>query len=208
MAKRLGIFFVGALVFLFFVLFSYLVHKDLLAQFDFDTTVKLQDRISRGVDEPFSYLSLIGSFEPMLIVLLAILVLYKKIRGIFAIALFAALHIFELYGKTYVAHFPPPEFMLRTEKLMEFPQFHVRKEFSYPSGHAGRAMFITTILAFMLIKSKKINQTQKVFILSSLAIYDIVMLVSRVYLGEHWSSDVIGGSILGAALGIISFAFL
>ena len=43
----------GGASFILFVFFSYLVHKDVFTQFDFDTTVRLQDMISRRFDELF-----------------------------------------------------------------------------------------------------------------------------------------------------------
>ncbi len=196
-------FFLGCSLFLFFIFFSYLVHKNLFIHVDFDTTVKLQDKISRRFDGMFSILSDIGAFEVMLGVLVVFLVLRRKVLGIVTLGLFGAFHLIELYGKFFVNHPPPPEFMIRTEKIINFPQFYVRSQFSYPSGHAGRAAFVTAFLGAWVWESKKLSKQAKICILGVLGVYDIAMFVTRIYLGEHWATDVIGGAILGGALGIL-----
>lgn len=203
MRKRLGLLFLGGVIFLFFVFFSYLVDKDLFTKIDFDTTVRLQDKISRKFDDLFSFFSVIGSFEIVSLGLLIALIIRKKIRGIIFLGLYVAFHVIEIYGKNFVEHLPPPEFLLRTKRFMEFPQFHVRAEYSYPSGHAGRTAFISTILIFFLLRTKKLSGIQKLIIFSIIAIFDIIMFTSRIYLGEHWASDILGGIALGVALAVI-----
>ncbi len=206
--KRLFFLLTGSALFLLFVFFSYIVHKDALTQIDFNTTVRLQDNLSRRLDPLFSWFSIFGQFEVLLIILILLLFGFRKIYGgVIAFGLFGLFHIIEIFGKTMVNHPPPPQFMLRTDHPIDFPQFHVRLESSYPSGHSGRTVFIAVLLLVLLYNSSL--QIYLKLLLSLLILgFVSVMLVSRIYLGEHWFSDVVGGALLAASFGMISATFL
>lgn len=183
--------------------------EDLFTKIDFDTTVRLQDNFPRRVDFVFSLFSIVGHFEVMLLLLVGFFIAMRKwIMGLVAFGAFGIFHILELFGKTFVDHPPPPFFMLRTEYPIEFPQFYVSTESSYPSGHSGRTVFMAIIFIFFILKSKKILPEVKIGLIGLIAGYVVVMLVSRVYLGEHWLSDVIGGALLAAAFsfGVLIFS--
>lgn len=208
MRRSFLLFFMGMVFFLFFVAFSYLVHKDLFTQFDFNTTVKLQDNLPARVDEVFSFFSTVGNFEVLLLVLVGILFVSRKVvASLVTFGAFGFFHVIELISKTFIHHPPPPQFMLRTDHPFDLPQFHIRSEYSYPSGHSGRTVFLSVLILFFLWRSKRVPKMTKLVVSALVGGVNAVMLLSRVYLGEHWLTDVVGGVLLALSLSMISLSF-
>jgi undecaprenyl-diphosphatase len=71
-------------------------------------------------------------------------------------------------------------------------------DFSFPSGHATASFTVAAFLAALCASST--FRGRSAVAASALAIAGFIA-VSRVVLGAHWPSDVLGGSVIGAAIG-------
>jgi len=71
--------------------------------------------------------------------------------------------------------------------------------FSFPSGHALLGVCLYGMLS-IVISSEIKNKTLKSFVKSLFAILITLIVFSRVYLGVHYPSDVLGGLFLGLAI--------
>jgi undecaprenyl-diphosphatase len=67
--------------------------------------------------------------------------------------------------------------------------------FSYPSGHAVFFTWLAFMLAFSL--APRVNPGVRPFLWLSAAIVIVLTCIARVWAGDHWPSDVIGGVLLG-----------
>ncbi|MEW6586683.1 MAG: phosphatase PAP2 family protein, partial [Nitrospirota bacterium] len=143
---------------------------------------------------------------------------------------FGLLTLVEIYGKSIVRHPAPPFFLLKNPTTV-FPKYHVWEEYSYPSGHAARAMFLALVLLSTIQQynpkvrlprsgglqprtpegrdfgAGNITMRKRLFVGLGLGLYVGLVSISRIYLGHHWFSDVIGGLLLGSSVGFIVTLF-
>lgn len=195
----------GLIILAFFIIYSYFVSLNIFRGVDWLATKYLQEVIPRFVDIPFSIFSLFGSAEIVLLLLLILCFIYKKLNIIYVLFGYVVFHVIELASKFFLHHLGPPHELVRYFFDFSFPSSGVKPGNSYPSGHVGRTIFFSTVILFLIWDSKKLTIRKKQLLCAVVIIFDILMSISRIYLGEHWLSDVLGGALLGLAVALFVF---
>jgi len=80
----------------------------------------------------------------------------------------------------------------RPEDILVTPDFG-----SFPSAHSANAALTATVLGIVFWRT---------WVWVAGAIYTLLMMLSRTYLGAHWISDTIGGLLIGVGVAVILWA--
>lgn len=197
--QKLSAFFLGV-----FLIFSLLVIIGVFTKTDQFITVTVQNYLAKTLDTPLSFLSLLGAFEVTTLFLAIVLFFLKLKRGLIVLLIFGLGMGIELLGKIFLYHPGPPKMFFRYNLDIIFPSAYVQTGHSFPSGHSFRTTFLALLISYLIFQSKRLSIKSKKILTTLCFIFLFLMLVSRVSLGEHWTTDVVGGLLLGLGLANLS----
>lgn len=78
---------------------------------------------------------------------------------------------------------------------------------SFPSGHMASATIFCVYIVFYVLKNVK-NKGTKILTILCCFLYCFCVGLSRLYFGQHYASDVLGGFFVGILFGGLSLIFL
>ena len=195
MKKRIVI---GILCLIGFLLIMILVLTNNMTSFDDSVYEWIYGHHNQYLDFFFKYFTHIGDTIPVICIAAILILLFKswedKTKIGFTLAFTVAVN--QLLKYSIARERPPLERRLITQK-----------GYSFPSGHAMVSMCIYGILIyFVMTKIKK--KEWKIIFTSLLTIMILLIGISRIYVGVHYPSDVLGGYLLAIPILIASISFL
>jgi undecaprenyl-diphosphatase len=142
------------------------------------------------LDVGASVITVLGQTEVVGTIALAVAIarLRARRRDWWVPALILVVIAIEFAMKLTIPQAPPPADLVRSIQL--FPFLEAPTAFSFPSGHVARVAFLVMALRWPAGVS---------------AAAVLLMALTRVYLAEHWPSDVLGGWLLGYGIAALAY---
>jgi len=156
----------------------------------------LASSINLGWNEFFIALSISSDPEPqILITLLGFFILYllnNKLEAICCVFNIGATGLTNLILKNTVKRYRPTG--------VHLTEAH---GYGFPSGHSSISTAIAIVIIYFIIKRMK-NKRAAYLISGVIFIYLVLVGVSRVYVGVHYPTDVLGGWFIAGVWSFIS----
>lgn len=216
MKKNIVLLFSLVLLFSFAALSKY-EDRSFMRSLDFAVTVKVQEkidttsrlRLAAFAANIMEWATFFASPEFTVVVALVLTAVWLRTskKALCIPLLLAVLVAVEIYAKSVVHHPSPPFSMIKNPTTL-FPANYVNEQFSFPSGHAARAVFLA-ILSYIVYRMSNVGRKHlHMFLIVGLIGYVFLVGISRIYLGHHWFSDVVGGVLLGGGIGVLTWAIM
>jgi membrane-associated phospholipid phosphatase len=174
-----------------FALFSAVVGTRLLYPLDARILEAAQGRTSGVLDVAGMAFSVLGGGEFVGVAALALAAALaltgRRVLAVRFLVALVATGLVELALKEMLPQVPVPDEATRTP---DPSVFDIETSYPYPSGHMLRSVILLGALCVLWPRPP---------VLVAVILLLACSAASRVYLGTHWPSDVIGGALLGVA---------
>jgi undecaprenyl-diphosphatase len=149
----------------------------------------LQTPHASWLDLTASIVTILGQSEVVGVVALGVAIAWLRARrrDWWLPLLLVVVVAVEVVGKVLIAQDPPPHELSRSIHFLPF--LEAPTHYAFPSGHVARMAFLVTALRWPSVAAM---------------VLVLVMALTRVYLAEHWPSDVLGGWLLGYSIATIA----
>ena len=167
-----------------------LVTADAVSNIDVSIFNLMKEMRNAPADEIMIILTMLGDGLVLTVLALAIilwLVWHRSYRA----AIAAAIAI--IAGKIFV---PVLKYGIQRPRPLEL--YQGAEGFSFPSGHATMSALIFGVLAVLV--SHSMGRWGRAVVYATCGIVVVAIAYSRVYLGVHWLSDVLGGLLFGTVM--------
>jgi membrane-associated phospholipid phosphatase len=177
------------------------VAAHLFAMFPFDLRVthELQEIQNPAFSTAMQGVSALGAplFEAVLIGSVTLIILIRRmwIEALFVLATMSSVVLTAILKLLVSRPRPPLYFTNPADFFLAFDQY------SFPSGHV---LFFVVFFGFMAYLAwVHLSGALRLFVLAVCAALIVAIAPSRIFLGAHWASDVIGSYVIGTLLLII-----
>jgi undecaprenyl-diphosphatase len=187
-----------------FVIFSIIVASGITAGID-DSVNRYAKSLqgNPGLDTVMITITTTGDVATLLLFAIVITVIRRtrKAGMIFLIAI-VALAIVVMYLKPFIGRHSPDYSFTPAIKLPQ--NFEIESDslqpiaagFSYPSGHVSRVTAFAFIVGYLLFRKSKVAGY-------AIWAFPIIIGITRIYVQQHFPTDVIGGFLIGMIVSIV-----
>jgi membrane-associated phospholipid phosphatase len=195
---------VGSATAILFGLFAIAVPRsDGVAQFDQNMLMWLSDLRRPALTSVVQFITELGTYRPVTVlsIALALILGYRTQRLLEPLVLLLAVEasssLVDLFKMVVDRARPPLGGMLGA------PVF----DYSFPSGHTGASTVLYILGAVLLAQTQTRNFGRRQIIAGG-CVLAVLIGLSRVYLGYHWLTDVVGSWLLALIITSIGMALI
>ncbi|MED1602580.1 phosphatase PAP2 family protein [Alkalihalophilus marmarensis] len=178
------------LLLIFFLITTYFVLKGYTREFDRLLLESVADFHTDLLTKMMTFFSFIGATRPVIVISLLFLgVIYLKYRNLQDVILFALVSL----GSVTL------NVVLKMTIKRERPESSliVESGYSYPSAHTMAAVSLYGMIIYLLWKHTPTVKARKILITFGVSMI-LMIAFSRIYLGVHYASDIIGGVLISS----------